>query len=143
MILGGWRLDVGEKLIHNKKPFPSTSCKRSKKIIVGNQPPQGCSCVILTTFLGSEGLDDNSGCLDEYNNVNIVLNIGLQQALTNLQQSYKVNGILIIQIDFYNANIELVTNLAQNNLLLLYMYNLFYIHLHQFMINPLNSPNPI
>jgi hypothetical protein len=99
--------------------------------------------VILTTFLGSEGLDDNSGCLDEYNNVNIVLNIGLQQALTNLQQSYKVNGILIIQIDFYNANIELVTNLAQNNLLLLYMYNLFYIHLHQFMINPLNSPNPI
>ncbi len=99
--------------------------------------------MILTTFLGSEGLDDNSGCLDEYNNVNIVLNIGLQQALTNLQQSYKVNGILIIQIDFYNANIELVTNLAQNNLLLLYMYNLFYIHLHQFMINPLNSPNPI
>jgi hypothetical protein len=71
-----------------------------KTIIVGNQPPQGCSCVIPTTFSGSEGPDDNSGCLDEYNKVNRVLNIGFQQALTNLQQSYKADGTLIIQLIF-------------------------------------------
>jgi hypothetical protein len=58
----------------------------AKTIIVGNQPPQGCNCVIPTTFSGS-------GCLDEYNKVNKALNIGLQQ-------SYKVDGTLIIQLIF-------------------------------------------
>jgi len=65
----------------------------TKTIIVGNQPPQGCNCVISTTFSGNEGLYDNSGCLDECNKVNKVLNIGLQQ-------SYKVDGTLIIQLIF-------------------------------------------
>jgi hypothetical protein len=47
-------------------------------------------------FSGSEGPYDNNGCLDECNKVNKVFNIGIQQAFTNLQQSYKVDGILII-----------------------------------------------
>jgi hypothetical protein len=116
----------------------------AKTIIVGKQLPEGCNFVIMTTFSRSEGLYDNNGCLDEYNKVNIVFNIGFQQALNNLQQSYKADGTLIIQIDFYNANIELVTNPSQYKLLLLlYIYNFLYILPHQLMINPLNSPNPI
>jgi hypothetical protein len=52
--------------------------------------------MILTTFSGNEGPYDNNGCLDEYNKVNSMFNTGLQQAFTNLQQSYKADGTSII-----------------------------------------------
>jgi hypothetical protein len=67
-----------------------------EQIIIGNQPPQGCNPMILTTFSRSEGPYDNNGCLDEYNKVNRMFNTRLQQAFTNLQQSYKAYCTLII-----------------------------------------------
>ncbi|CAK9867770.1 unnamed protein product [Sphagnum jensenii] len=84
----------------------------ARTIIVGNQPTQGCSPTILTAFSGS-GPYDKIGCLDEYNKVSQVFNIGLEHALTNLQENYKADGTLIIQFDFYNAIIELFTNPTQ------------------------------
>jgi phospholipase/lecithinase/hemolysin len=84
----------------------------ARTIIVGNQSPQGCSGSILTPFLGT-GPYDTIGCLDEYNKVNRVFNKKLKQALTDLQESYKTDGTLIIQFDFYSALIELFTNPAQ------------------------------
>jgi hypothetical protein len=84
----------------------------ARTIIVGNQQPQGCSPSILTPLLGT-GPYDTIGCLDEYNKVNRVFNKKLKQALTNLQESYKTDGTLIIQFDFYNAFIELFTNPTQ------------------------------
>ncbi|KAH8936380.1 hypothetical protein BDL97_17G081400 [Sphagnum fallax] len=84
----------------------------ARTIIVGNQPPQGCSSSILTGFLGT-GPYDTIGCLDEYNKVNKVFNKKLKQALTKLQESYKTDGTLIIQFDFYNALTKLYTNPAQ------------------------------
>ncbi|CAN5962746.1 unnamed protein product [Sphagnum jensenii] len=84
----------------------------ARTIIVGNQPPQGCSSSILTAFLGT-GPYDTIGCLDKYNKVNKVFNKKLKQALTKLQESYKTDGTLIIQFDFYNALTELYTNPAQ------------------------------
>jgi phospholipase/lecithinase/hemolysin len=105
----------------------------ARTIIVGNQPTQGCSPFILTAFSGS-GPYDSIGCLDEYNKVNRVFNRKLKQALTNLQESYKTDGTLIIQFDFYNAIIELFTNPAQYGIFLFYMYILLHILGHQFMI---------
>ncbi|CAK9220712.1 unnamed protein product [Sphagnum jensenii] len=78
-------------------------------IIVGNQQPQGCSPSVLTPLLGT-GPYDTIGCLDEYNKVNKVFNRKLKRALTKLQESYKIDGTLIIQFDFYNAFIEVFTN---------------------------------
>jgi len=105
----------------------------ARTIIVGNQPTQGCSPTILTTFSGS-GQYDNIGCLDEYNKVSQVFNIGLEHALTNLQENYKADGTLIIQFDFYNAIIELFTNPTQYGIFLFYMYILLHILGNQFMI---------
>ncbi len=93
----------------------------ARTIIVGNQPPQGCSASILTPFLRT-GPYDTIGCLDEYNKVNRVFNTKLKQALTNLQESYKTDGTLIIQFDFYNALIELFTNPAQYGISILHVY---------------------
>ncbi|KAH8936382.1 hypothetical protein BDL97_17G081500 [Sphagnum fallax] len=78
-------------------------------IIVGNQQPQGCSPSVLTPLRGT-GPYDTIGCLDEYNKVNRVFNRKLKRALTKLQESYKIDGTLIIQFDFYNAFIEVFTN---------------------------------
>ncbi len=105
----------------------------ARTIIVGNQPPQGCSSSILTAFLGT-GPYDTIGCLDKYNKVNKVFNKKLKQALTKLQESYKTDGTLIIQFDFYNALTELYTNPAQYGIFLFYMYILLHILGHQFMI---------
>jgi phospholipase/lecithinase/hemolysin len=105
----------------------------ARTIIVGNQQPQGCSPSILTPLLGT-GPYDSIGCLDEYNKVNRVFNTKLKHALTNLQESYKTDGTLIIQFDFYNAFIELFTNPAQYGIFLFYMYILLHILGHQFMI---------
>jgi phospholipase/lecithinase/hemolysin len=105
----------------------------ARTIIVGNQPPLGCSPSILTAFAGS-GPYDSIGCLDEYNKVSQLFNIGLEHALTNLQEKYKVDGTLIIQFDFYNAMVELFTNPAQYGIFLFYTYILLHILGHQFMI---------
>jgi phospholipase/lecithinase/hemolysin len=105
----------------------------ARTIIVGNQQPQGCSPYVLTLLMG-RGPHDSIGCLDEYNEVNRVFNRKLKQALTNLQESYKTDGTLIIQFDFYNAFIELFTNPAKYGIFLFYMYILLHILGHQFMI---------
>jgi phospholipase/lecithinase/hemolysin len=105
----------------------------ARTIIVGNQSPQGCSGSILTPFLGT-GPYDTIGCLDEYNKVNRVFNKKLKQALTDLQESYKTDGTLIIQFDFYSALIELFTNPAQYGIFLFYTYILLHILGHQCII---------
>ncbi len=84
----------------------------ARTIIVGNHSPQGCSPIMLTKFGGSGPFDSN-GCLDEYNNVTRVFNARLQQALTNLQQSYAADGTLIIQYDGFSAITELFTDPAR------------------------------
>jgi phospholipase/lecithinase/hemolysin len=104
-------------------------------IIVGNQQPQGCSPSVLTPLRGIRtGRYDTIGCSDEHNRVNRVFNRKLKRALTKLQESYKIDGTLIIQFDFYNAFMEVFTNPAKYGIFLFYMYILLHILGHHFMI---------